>query len=57
MTPLSTLGTPLTLPCPEACDLENNILLFADRDDLDLNDSIRRILGLTCISHQSRYAG
>ncbi len=35
---LSNINCPYTVPCPEACSLEGNVLLFADRDDCDLND-------------------
>ncbi|MGD8396163.1 MAG: hypothetical protein PVF43_11885, partial [Candidatus Eiseniibacteriota bacterium] len=30
---------PIVLPCPEACGIEGNLLIFADKDDCNLGDS------------------
>jgi hypothetical protein len=38
---LNTLACPPIVDCPEACDLEGNILMFADKDDCDLHDSFQ----------------
>ncbi|MGD8396739.1 MAG: hypothetical protein PVF43_14815, partial [Candidatus Eiseniibacteriota bacterium] len=32
---------PIVLPCPEACGLEGNLLIFADKDDCNLGDSFQ----------------
>jgi hypothetical protein len=38
---LANFSCPPIVDCPEACGLENRVLLFADRDDCDLNDSFQ----------------
>jgi len=41
ITPLTSLACPPIPPCPETCGLEGNILMFADKDDCDLNDTFQ----------------
>jgi hypothetical protein len=36
--PISALACPPIAECPETCGLENNIVMFADKDDCDLPD-------------------
>ncbi len=38
---ISNLACPPIVDCPESCGLENRLLLFADKDDCDMNDSFQ----------------
>ncbi len=38
---ISNLACPPIVDCPESCGLEGRILMFADKDDCDLNDSFQ----------------
>jgi hypothetical protein len=38
---LSTLGCPPIVACPEACGIDNRILMFSDKDDCDLVDDFQ----------------
>lgn len=38
---LATLACPPIVDCPESCGIENRVLLFADKDDCDMNDSFQ----------------
>ncbi|MGD8395683.1 MAG: hypothetical protein PVF43_09425 [Candidatus Eiseniibacteriota bacterium] len=35
---MSDLLCPINVPCPEACGLEGNLLIFCDKDDCNLHD-------------------
>jgi hypothetical protein len=36
--PISALACPPIVDCPESCGIENNIVMFSDKDDCDITD-------------------